>query len=163
MAVTKFVAPLILLLALSNLAKKWNDSVGKRCWRDQWIPIPTFKFSVPLSQEESICFGYELVGRWIHTRQADDMHFGRSLLGQMLLLLGGDIEVNPGDRGSFCGICLKQEDIQNQACNVVNVMGYFTPRVVKFKTNTNDLSVLIILGFARSVINPILAGDSFEI
>ncbi|CAB3999350.1 Hypothetical predicted protein [Paramuricea clavata] len=35
------------------------------------------------------------------------MHFGHSLLGQMLLILGGDIEINPGDRGPSCGICSK--------------------------------------------------------
>ncbi len=109
MAVTKFLSPLFMLLdlALSILAKKWNVSTRKRWERDQCKCISMFKFSVLLSQAKSTHFGYELAGRWIRSRQANDMHFGHSLLGQMLLLLGGDIELNPGDRGPSCGICSK--------------------------------------------------------
>jgi hypothetical protein len=80
----------------------------------------------------------------------NDMHFGHSLLGQMLLLLGGDIEINPVDRGPSCGIYILKtgKTYGNQACNVVNVMGYFTSSVVKFQANTNSLLVLTTFGFA---------------
>jgi hypothetical protein len=48
----------------------------------------------------------------------------------MLLLLGGDIEINPGDRGpSFAWFMLKTGktyEINLSMQYVVNVMGYFT-------------------------------------
>ena len=55
-----------------------------------------------LSQEQGIPLESEMMSRWTRAEQASEMSFGHSLSFRILLLLGGDIELNPGDGRTFC-------------------------------------------------------------
>ena len=117
MAATNFMAPLFVLFLFTISIKKWNDCTGNGYVRVQGIP--EFKFSTLLSQEEGIPLGYEMLSRWTRAEQASEMRFSHSLLFRILLLLGGDIELNPGDGRTFCGICsnsVRRTEMTMQCC-----------------------------------------------
>ena len=72
--------------------------------------IPDFALGFPSSSNEAVTFGMEAIHRLTHSAKNDTrlcLRTGeRSLPLILLLLLGGDIELNPGDN-HLCSICSK--------------------------------------------------------
>ena len=102
MAAMKFLAPLLMLFLITIYLKKLNNSTEYTWPRVHCTP--EFKFSA-LLQKKYIALGYEALNRWLRSQHVNDICRGYSLVHQMILLLGGDIELNPGDRGVYCGMC----------------------------------------------------------
>ena len=107
MAYTRFWAPLFLLTLASSLKCKWSSRSldASRCNCTKHLALLR-EFS--RSKSWNICYS-------LHQRGLPQL--------TMLLLLGGDVELNPGDKWKFpCGICTKpvkinQKGIQCDECN----------------------------------------------
>ena len=121
MAVTKFWAPPFLVLSMCILEQKL-------CFRLEYTvtnhkETPGFTFGFPSSSNEVVNFGMEAIHRLTHSAKNDVrlcLRTGeRSMLLILLLLLGGDIEINPGDN-HVCSICSKP-DKPHQATNKCDV------------------------------------------
>ena len=68
--------------------------------------------------------------RWSWSGRPDKANVGVSFLFQTLLLLGGDIELNPSHRGNSCTICLEpvkrgDKSIQCSECNGLSHLGCY--------------------------------------
>ena len=120
MAVAKILAPTLVLLLCILLVRKWCDIVERN-----YICNQGFRQSdvlITLSKLEKVSVGFEALHRWTRGGRSSKRHVGTSFLAQILLLLGGDIELNPGDRGLSCKLCSKlvkrgNRSIQCSECN----------------------------------------------
>ena len=100
-------------------ARKWSDIVK----RDRICKEGLHKeVLIALSKEKKVFIGCDALNRWTRSRELSKIHVGNLLLAQILLLLGGDVELNPGDRGNVCELCSKpvkrgSRSIQCSECN----------------------------------------------
>jgi hypothetical protein len=91
MAVTHFWAPLLILFLAFISMQKWYFN--------------------PLAPKQVVTDGYEALYRIIY--RANSVNVSRLCSANVsslciLLLLGGDIELNPGDKWPSCGVCSNQ-------------------------------------------------------
>ena len=107
MNATRFWAPLFLLIFASSLKHKWSRR-GLKVTRSNYTKQLVLFREFSQSKSWNICYSF-------HQRGLPQL--------AMVLLLGGDVELNPGDKWKFpCGICTKpvktnQKGIQCNECN----------------------------------------------
>ena len=120
-AVTKLWAPAFPLLLMCILEPKLIPRLEYTAINHKGIPGFTFGF--PFSSNEAVNFGMEVIHRLTHSAKNDIrlcLRTGeRSTPLTLLLLLGGDIELNPGDK-HLCSICSKPAQ-PHQATNQCDV------------------------------------------
>ncbi len=79
-------------------------------------------FCTPLAPKQAVAYGYEVLYRIIY--RANSVNVSRLCSRNVsslciLLLLGGDIELNPGDKWPSCGVCSNQVEPSQEGikCN----------------------------------------------
>ena len=100
MAVTKFWAPAFPVLLTCILEQKFCSRLEYTIINHKGIPGFTFGF--PSSSNEAVNFGMKVIHRLTHSAK-NDIHLclrtgERSMPLILLLPLGGDIELNPGEK-----------------------------------------------------------------
>ena len=126
MAATRFWAPLLLLLLVSISRLKWEKTL--RYYKLESYGTVQSTSCSPGSLENASLTRDVILHRELSRVKSwnTSYHFHSNGLSQlvMLLLLGGDIELNPGDKWKFpCGICSNpvkrnQAGIQCDQCNL---------------------------------------------
>lgn len=134
MAVMQFVAPTIILLLGCLLQQKLgNDEANSYPYTKE---VPGFEFSFQLAQERRLS-GHEVLNKFYRTTAIGK---NKHQFLYLLLLLGGDIEQNPGeDYTQRCGICsdsimVNQSGINCEECDV-----WFHPNCCEFDNDTHDI------------------------
>ena len=105
MNATRFWAPLFLLIFASSLKDKWSTR-GLKVTRSNYTKQLVLFREFSRSKSWNICYSF-------HQRGLPQL--------AMVLLLGGDVELNPGDKWKFpCGICTKPVKINQRESSVMN-------------------------------------------
>ena len=123
MAVTHFWAPLLILFLAFISMQKWHSIVEYQYL--ERYPSKEFMFCTPLAPKRVLACGCEALYRIIY--RANSVNVSRLCSANVsslfiLLLLGGDIELNPGDKWPSCGVCSNQvkpsqEGMKCDQCN----------------------------------------------
>ena len=124
MAVTRFLGPLLIVFLGLISRHKWLRTV--QVYHMDQQGNKEFMFCTPLAPKEAVALGYEVLYRVCRANNLNGSRLclkNASSLFYILLLLGGDIELNPGDKWPSCGMCSNQvksnqEGFQCDQCNV---------------------------------------------
>ena len=125
MASTRFLLPLALLLLVLIFRQKVTNSIGYQYKNIQGVK--EFRFCAPVDPKSTVALGNESLHRNLtlaNKLNRLQLRSSSSFFIHILLLLGGDVELNSGDKNHHpCGICSKpvrsdQEGIQCNDCRL---------------------------------------------
>ena len=123
MATTRLLLSLALVFLVLILRQKWSSSISYQHINSQGVK--KFRFCSPVDPKATVVLGSETLHRNITLANKQNrlqLRSSASFLTHILRLLGGDIELNPGDEVNYpCGICYEtvkadQEGIQCNQC-----------------------------------------------
>ena len=125
MAVTGTSAPTLVLLLSIILVRKWSIIVESNYVYNR---VVTGSDNLTHSSKEKVLIDCEVLHRWARSGRPVKANVG--VLFQTLLLLGGNIELNHGDRRNSCAICLEpvkcgDKSIQCSECNGLSHSRYY--------------------------------------
>ena len=134
MAVTQFVAPLIIFLLGCLLHQKLGNEEANSYPYMKGVHGPEFSFH--LTKERRLS-GHEALNKFYRTtKNGRNIHQFLCLL----LLLGGDIERNPGeDYKQRCGICSDFITVDNLGINCEECDAWIHLNCCKFDNDTHDI------------------------